>query len=251
MSDPKATPTIVITPSAKRVRAIVGGVAVLDTERAILLKEGPRPPKYYVPAGDIASEYFTKTEHTTTCPYKGDATYWTVTAGGETIENGAWSYENPSAIVADIKGYVSLDWKAADKWLEEDEEVIVHARDPHTRVDIVLGKRPVKVTLDGVVLAETVRAMFLFETGKVVRYYIPRGDVAMQYLEPSDSHTACPYKGEASYFSVRTPKGHHEDLVWYYPDPLDECLKIKDLLCFYNERVGALTVDGKPGSGTS
>ncbi|MCZ6763610.1 MAG: DUF427 domain-containing protein, partial [Alphaproteobacteria bacterium] len=173
------------------------------------------------------------------------ASYWTVTAGGKTVENAAWAYDDPAEAAAGIKGYISLEWKAADKWLEEDEEVIVHARNPHTRVDIVGSTRPVKVEIDGVTLAETTSAKFLFETDKVVRYYLPRADIDMAYLEPSDSYTACPYKGSAGYFNVRTPKGMHEDLVWYYADPLDECLKIKDLLCFYNERVDALTVDGK------
>lgn len=245
MPDNEAMPMIAITPTRKRIRAIVGGETVLDTQNAVLLKEGPRPPKYYIPQADLVDEYFSPTNHRTQCPYKGEASYWTVSAGGKTLENSAWSYAAPMDAVAAIAGLVSLDWKAADKWLEEDEEVIVHARDPHVRVDILASARPVKVELDGIVLAETSRAMFCFETAKVTRYYIPRADVAMDYLEPSAAHTACPYKGEAGYFSVRTPQALHQDLVWYYADPLDECLRIKDLLCFYNEKVDALTVDGQ------
>lgn len=248
MPDTAGIPDIKITPTAKRVRTLLGGVTLFDTQAAILVKEGPRPPRYYIPIADSVADCFSQTAHSTICPYKGAASYWTISAGGKTVENAAWAYQEPADIVAALKGYFSLEWSAADQWLEEDEEVIVHPRDPQVRVDIVESKRPVQVVVDGVTLATTTRARFLFETGKVIRYYIPRDDVAMEYLEASDTITACPYKGAAGYFSVRTPNGFHQDLVWYYADPLDECLKIKDMLCFYNEKVGLLTVDGTPVS---
>jgi uncharacterized protein (DUF427 family) len=246
MTETAGTPTIAFKRTSKRIRAVLGGETVLDTQDALLLKEGKRPPRYYIPVTDIAADKFHKTEHSTHCPYKGDASYWSISADGKTVENAAWGYETPSKIVAPIKGHISVEWKTMDAWLEEDEEVIVHPRDPHTRVDIVESSRPVRVELDGVTLAETTKARFLFETGKVIRYYIPRDDVAMEYLKPSDSVTACPYKGYASYFSVQTPKGEYEDLVWYYTEPFDECLRIKDYLCFYNEKVSGIYVDGKP-----
>ncbi len=244
LPDTTTIPEIKITPTSKRVRALLGGVTLVDTQNAILVKEGPRPPRYYVPIADITQECFTSTPHTTVCPYKGSASYWTIAAGGKSVENAAWAYRDPAEIVGAIKGYLSLEWAAADQWLEEDEVVIVHPRDPQVRVDVIESHRRVRVEVDGVVLAETRRARFLFETGKVTRYYIPRDDVAMDFLEASDKGTACPYKGAAKYFSVRTPTRFHADLVWYYTDPLDECLKIKDMLCFYNEKVDLLSVDG-------
>jgi len=89
-----------------------------------------------------------------------------------------------------------------------------------------------------------VRPRILFETGLPPRYYIPPEDVREEVLLPSDKHTQCPYKGEASYYSVEAGGGSVEDLVWYYAEPIPEAHKIKGLLCFFNEKVD-LEVDGE------
>jgi uncharacterized protein (DUF427 family) len=131
-----------------------------------------------------------------------------------------------------------------DAWYEEDDEVFVHPRDPHHRVDVLNSSRHVKVVVEGVVVAETRRPRLLFETGLPTRYYIPKIDVRMDLLEPTDSITACPYKGRASYWSVRAGERLLEDLVWVYPAPIPECPKIENLLSFYNEKVD-IYVDGE------
>ena len=64
-------------------------------------------------------------------------------------------------------------------------------------------------------------------------------------LEPSDSHTRCPYKGIASYHHVRVGGTLYEDRVWTYPEPIPECPKIKDYLCYFNEKVDAIYVEGE------
>src|SRR5205807_7130909 len=92
---------------------------------------------------------------------------------------------------------------------------------------------------DGQVLAESRRAMALFETGLPPRWYLPLSDVLAQ-LEPSDTITRCPYKGKARYYSV----GGEKDLVWHYDEPFDEVRKIAGLVCFFNERVD-LELDGQ------
>jgi uncharacterized protein (DUF427 family) len=77
----------------------------------------------------------------------------------------------------------------------------------------------------------------LFESNLPTRWYIPREDVVAE-LEPSDSHTICPYKGRASYYSVRLDNGELiQDLVWYYPEPFLDAAGVAGLLCFYNEKV--------------
>jgi uncharacterized protein (DUF427 family) len=122
--------------------------------------------------------------------------------------------------------------------------VFVHARDPHKRVDVVASSRYVRVVIAGETVAETRRPYLLFETGLPTRYYIPREDVRMDLLEPAGLQTRCPYKGIASYWSVRI--GDHIAIngVWSYQETIPECPKIKDLLCFFNERVD-LYVDGE------
>jgi uncharacterized protein (DUF427 family) len=67
----------------------------------------------------------------------------------------------------------------------------------------------------------------------------------MEYLIPSNTKTQCPYKGIASYYSVKVGENDYKDLVWYYPFPIPECPKIENLVCFFNERVDALIIDGE------
>ena len=132
-----------------------------------------------------------------------------------------------------------------DAWFEEDEEVFVHPRDPYTRLDVIQSSRHVRVVVGGETVAETDHPVLLFETGLPVRYYIPKVDVRMDLLEPSKSHTECPYKGIASYYSVRIGDQVVVDIAWYYPFPHLEVGKIQNLISFYDEKVDAVYVDGE------
>ncbi|GGU15287.1 hypothetical protein GCM10010289_41300 [Streptomyces violascens] len=97
------------------------------------------------------------------------------------------------------------------------------------RITIERGTEHVRVVRDGQVLAESSRPLLLRETGLPVRYYLPPEDVRTDLLTPSDTHTYCPFKGTASYWSLPGAA----DLVWYYPDPKPDVAEIKDHLCFY------------------
>jgi uncharacterized protein (DUF427 family) len=184
------------------------------------------------------------TEKTTHCPYKGDASYWTVRVGERVSENAVWGYQDPIPERTDIKGYVAFYWNKMDAWFEEDEEVFVHARDPYKRVDVLLSSRHVRVVLAGETVADTHRPRLLFETSLPTRYYIPKLDVRMDLLEATDRTTRCPYKGQAVYWSVKVGDQVFEDIVWSYPTTIPECPKIADLLAFYNERAD-IYVDGE------
>jgi uncharacterized protein (DUF427 family) len=131
-----------------------------------------------------------------------------------------------------------------DAWFEEDDEVFVHARDPYHRVDVLNSSRHVRVEIDGATVAASRRPRLLFETGLPTRYYLPKADVRMDLLEPTDTTTRCPYKGEAIYWSARIGGQLREDVVWSYPYPIPEIPKIEHLLAFFNERVD-LYVDGE------
>jgi uncharacterized protein (DUF427 family) len=103
----------------------------------------------------------------------------------------------------------------------------------------------VRVSLRGQVLAESDHPLLLQEGKLRPRWYLPLEDVQAELL-PSDTHTTCPFKGEASYHSVRLPDGDVEqDLVWYYPEPIAEVRDVADHVCFYGERVQT-EVDGQP-----
>lgn len=230
--------------SPRRVRVRFGGEIVADSTNAHLLFETRHLPVYYFPQADIRMELLAPTAHATYCPYKGDASYWTVRAGDKSAENAAWSYRDPFAEVAAIKDFVAFYWDRMDGWYEEDDEIFVHPRDPYKRVDVVNSSRPVRVVLGGETIAETSRARFLFETRLPTRYYIPRDDVRMDLLTASPKVTQCPYKGKARYYTATIGDRVFEDIVWTYPDPIPECPKIKDYLCFFNEHVDAIFVGG-------
>jgi uncharacterized protein (DUF427 family) len=239
-------------PSPKRVRVTFAGETIADSMNALLLRETRHVPVYYFPRADVRMERLTRTAHETFCPFKGEASYWTLEVGGRRAENAVWSYETPFPEVAGIRDYLGFYWSRMDSWWEEDEEVFVHARDPHVRVDVLQSRRRVRVTLAGETLADTTRALFLFETGHPVRYYVPPADVRMELLRDSDRATACPYKGAARYWSAAVGDRLVEDVAWAYPEPLPEVGRIADHLCFYPDKVDAIAVESPaPARATS
>ena len=176
-----------------------GGEVVVDTTHPLLVWENPHYPAYYLPRADVTAALI-PTGTTTHSPSRGDAVHYTVKAGGKELVDAAWQY--PDSPLEELRDHVRFDWNALDAWFEEDEEVFVHPRSPYARVDILPSSRHVRVLIDGVVVADTHRPWLLFETGLPVRYYVPKIDVRMELLEPTDSHTACPYKGIASYWTA-------------------------------------------------
>lgn len=106
-------------------------------------------------------------------------------------------------------------------------------------VEAVTSTRHVRVEIAGQVVAETRRPLLVHETGLPVRYYIPPEDVDLTLLRPTGTHTTCPFKGVASYWSY----GDHRDVAWAYPEPVAEVAAIKDHLSFY-DTVATVTVPG-------
>jgi uncharacterized protein (DUF427 family) len=131
-----------------------------------------------------------------------------------------------------------------DGWFEEEEEVFGHARDPYKRVEVLQSSRHVRVFLNEVCVADTKTPIILFETGLPRRFYLPRTGVRTEFLHPSSLSTVCPYKGEASYFSLEVGGQLHIDLAWYYQSPNLEVAKIEDYICFPQGKVDLL-VDGE------
>ena len=231
-------------PTAKWVRVYFGGELLADSRRVMILRQVVRTPVYYFPEGDVRMELLEESDHTTHSRLTGEARYWHVRVGDRLAENAAWRYHDPSDKASFLAGYIAFDWQKVDSVFEESEEVYTHARDPYHRIDVLHSSRHVKVCLDGQTLAETRSPVLLFETGLPVRYYFPKLDVRLELLEPSETHTECPYKGVASYYSVKVGGELKKDLIWYYPYPFSEMSKIQNLLAFFNEHVD-LYVDGE------
>lgn len=233
-----------VEPANRRVRVFLGGGLIADSDRVLLQMEDRHLPVYYFPVEDVRGDALERTDKRTRCDIKGEASYWTIRVGDRSAENAAWGYEDPVPQAARLAGHVAFYWDKMDAWFEEDDEVFVHPRSPHHRVDVLHSSRHVRVEVDGETVAETRRPRLLLETGLPARYYIPKLDVRMDLLRPSETTTRCPYKGEAAYWNVAVGKRVHEDLVWSYPAPIPECPKIENHLCFFNERAD-IYVDGE------
>jgi uncharacterized protein (DUF427 family) len=233
-----------VEPTVKRVRAMFAGETVVDSTRTLLLFEQGHLPVYYFPLEDVRQDLVAPSAKRTSCPRKGEASYLSVKVGDRVAEKAAWRYPEPIAECPDISGHVAFYWDALDSWWEEDDQVFRHARDPYHRVDVLRSSRHVRVELDGETVADTRRPLLLVETGLPPRWYIPRADVRLELLVPTETTTVCPYKGQASYFSARIGDTEHRNIAWSYVTPIPECPKIEQALCFFNERVD-LTVDGE------
>jgi uncharacterized protein (DUF427 family) len=234
-------------PSPKWIRVVVGGETIADSRRVVLLSESGVQPTYYFPPDDVRLDLLEPSDRHTTCPKKGEASYHTIRVGDTVVEAGAWYYPEPLEGAEPLRDLIAFYFNRMDHWYEEDEEVFVHPRDPYHRVDVIPTSRHLRFSVDGEVLAESERAMALFESNLPIRWYIPREDVVAE-LEPTDTVTGCPYKGKARYYAVRRGNGELlKDLIWYYDDPLPAVGRIAGLLCFFNERVD-VEVDGEPES---
>jgi uncharacterized protein (DUF427 family) len=249
--DPPTSAVLFWDPVPYRLRAFLAGEAVFDTTDAKLLHETGHLPVYYVPEGDLRHELLEPSERRTRCPHKGEATYRSIRVGDRVAEDAVWAYEDPLEAAPFLVGHAAFYWDRLDGWFVEDAEVFGHPRDPYSRIDVYPTSRRVRVSLDGELLAESERALALYETGLPPRFYLPPEDVRVGLLEASDTRTRCAYKGLASYWHVRIGDTIHEDLAWAYPDPDRDGEPVRGLIAFFNERVD-LEVDGaaqeRPGT---
>jgi uncharacterized protein (DUF427 family) len=237
------TPAGHVEPVPRRIRGFLGGRPVLDTRRARYVWEWPAYPQYSIPLADVAGAALEDEGHQ---EHRAPGTVRRhALRVGDTLRPGAaWVWADDAA--AGLPGTVRFEWDALDAWFEEDEEVFVHPRSPYARVDALRCGSRLRAELDGVRLADAPTCVTVFETGLPTRYYVDRAYVDLTRLIPSDTATACPYKGRTTgYWSVRTPAGLREDVAWCYDFPTRHLLPVSGLVCFYNEKVD-LFLDGEP-----
>lgn len=196
----------------RRIRAFAAGELVVDSVNVQMLHEQHRLPVWCFPREDVRLDL---------------------------LVDGAWLYEDGLAA-----GLVGIRWDAVDRWLEEDEEVIVHPRDPYHRLELRDTSRYVEVSLAGETLAVSAAPIVLFETSLPTRWYFAREEVVSELVPNPDVRTGCAYKGWASYFDVPVAGRLELALAWHYPEPLEGMERIRGRICFFNERV-ELTVDGE------
>jgi uncharacterized protein (DUF427 family) len=255
-----ALPELRFHPTGKRVRALVGGAVVVDSTQALVVWEPRRiVPSYAVPVADVVGS-LTPIEIAPGAARPvsiGDGppvldprtrfSFHTTPGQAFDISTGASTRPGAAFVPADpdLGGAAILDFDAFDEWREEDELLLGHARDPFKTVDTRRSSRHVVVEIDGVVVADTSRSTMLFETHLPTRYYVPRDDVRMDLLTPTDATTVCAYKGRARYWTATAGDVTVPDVAWSFEEPHNYATAVQDLICFYNERVD-ITVDGTP-----
>jgi uncharacterized protein (DUF427 family) len=99
---------ITVTKNPKRVVVTLGGKTIADTKDALILQEASYPAVQYIPRKDADMALLTRTDHSTYCPYKGDASYYSIPSGGARSDNAVWSYEHPHDAMAQIKDYLAF-----------------------------------------------------------------------------------------------------------------------------------------------
>jgi uncharacterized protein (DUF427 family) len=224
-----------VEPVPRRIRAVLAGQTVLDTTAAKYVWEWPGFPQYYVPLADVRPGALVDEGDVEETP-RGDMKVHGVRLGD--VDRPGAAKVLTAAKVEGLDDTVRFEWSALDAWYEEDEQVFVHPRNPYTRVDSIRSTRTVRVESHGVVLAESSSPVLCFETGLPTRYYINRTDVEFTKLVPSDTETACPYKGTTSgYWSAVVEGRTHPDVAWSYDFPTRELLPIAGLIAFYNEKL--------------
>ncbi len=189
---------VYVEPFPRRVRAVIDGRVVIDSDDVVLVQETGALAHYAFPAASVGIE----------------------------------ADDEPH-----VAGYVTVAWEAVDAWFEEDERVEVHPRDPYHRIDTFSTSRRIRVTLDAVTLADTTRSRALYETGLPVRFYVPSADVDIGLLEPSPTQTECPYKGTARHWSARIDDTLFDDVAWQYDQEVRrEAEPVRGLFAFYDDR---------------
>jgi uncharacterized protein (DUF427 family) len=234
-------------PIDKWVRALVDDTVVVDSRRPLLFWEEDFPvPGYAFVPEDVRTDLLTPNPAEPTGPFfhrpHGPvAEFYDLAVGDRVLPQVAWRRDDPA-----LADRIVFSWgrPGIDRWLEEDEEVHSHPRDPHHRVEVLQSSRHVVVSLDGTVLADSHRPVLLFETGLPTRFYLPVEDVVTDALEPAETRSRCPYKGVAERYWSVAGRPDAKNVAWSYPEPLPAVDKIAGRIAFYNELVD-LTVDGE------
>ena len=189
----------------RRVRAVRGAETVIDSERVRLVYRSGSLPHFAFPAEDV---------HVA-------------------------SEAEPA-----VDGYVTVRWSDADRWFEEEDEIIAHPRDPYHRIDVLATDRRVLVRVAGEELAESTDARILFETGLPPRYYLPKEHVRTSALSTSAVQTGCAYKGFATHYDHASAPA----IAWSYEDPRHDAEPVRGFVCFYQERAEVeVELDGVVG----
>jgi uncharacterized protein (DUF427 family) len=231
--------------SDKWVRGRLGGRIVVETRDPLLVWQGHFPPVYAFRQDEVADDVLVPTGAPPSdgfsffAPQLPVAQWYDITSGGQVLPGAAWTLDDEA-----VRDRVVLTWEPGRlEWTEEDEVVTGHPRDPHKRVEALPSSRHVEVTIGDVTLASSDRPVLLFETDLPTRFYLPREDVRLDLLEPTDNTSVCPYKGRTDGYWTWPGPPPIRNVAWSYSSPAPAVGAVAGRVAFYNELVD-LTVDG-------
>ena len=236
--------TIYLEHTPKRIRVEVGGEVIADSRHAFILHESGLQPMYYFPPEDVRTDVMTPTDRHTHCPKKGDASYYTIAAGGETVENGAWYYPDPLPDAPFIKDLVAFYFDRMGRWLEEGEEIVVHPRDPYHRVDVVSTDRHIRVLARGRGAGRDRPGAGAVRVKPAAALVHPARGRARRAPGLRHGHPLSIQGDRELLLGQARRWWRRTDLIWYYTAPLAEVGRIAELLCFFNEKVD-IELDGE------
>lgn len=186
-------------PSERWVRGRKGDVTVVDSRHPVLVWEPHLPvPQYAFPREDVRTDLLRPAKNPPTGKHTGSRVFYDLDADGEVRDNAAWTFP-----AEDLAGHIAFEWfqrsdTGLDHWYEEDEEIFIHPRDPHKRVDALPSSRHVRVEIDGQTVADTRAPVLLFETALPTRYYLPSRTSASTCSTPPTTTPAAPTRGPPS-----------------------------------------------------
>lgn len=228
-----------VSQGVKRVRPYLKGYLVADSAAPLLVWEHAYYPQYAFAPDEVEVDLKEVGPGPRSKVFGPSVVYDVVVDGVATSKAAVRYPEAPETLMRDRTLFV---WSAMSTWLEEDEVVHFHARNPYVRVDSLQSSRHVQIRYNGEVVADSRRPVVLFETGLTPRYYLPRTDVRMDLLTERELITHCPYKGSARYWSLQVGSQTLDDVVWGYDAPFDEARNVAGLVSFWPEKSTDLEV---------
>jgi uncharacterized protein (DUF427 family) len=220
-------------------RVRFGGNWIADSEHVLLLFEPGRYPVAYFPETDVSPDTLQRTEHTTRHHDLGLTSWYSVRAGGQSAQQGAWQHIELPDYARDLQARVAFAWPAMDAFYEEDERITGHAADSYHRIDIRQASRSLVVRHRDRIIADTRRPVVLYESGFAPRWYVARADIDESALTLVEHRTFCPYKGLCSYYDI----GDVRLAAWSYPEAYPEVNRISGFVSFEPDVV-SVQLDG-------
>src|SRR5215510_8975872 len=220
--EPLPKTLLYVEPLRRRMRVRFGGTWIADSEDVLVLFEPGRYPVAYFPTTHVSPDSLQRTEHTTRHRELGLTSWYTVRAGEQSAQRGAWQHIELPAHASELQARVAFAWPAMDAFYEEDERIVGHAADSYHRIDIRQASRRLVVRHGDRIVADTQRPVVLYESGFAPRWYVARADVDESTLTPVEHQTFCPYKGLCSYYDI----GDARLAAWSYREAYQEVGRI-------------------------